>query len=117
MLSEAEKAAGEHETEQVEVPGAYDTPLAADRLARREDVDAVAVIGAIVKGDTEHDTVIGNTAAKQLSEVSIRRDTPVTLGITGPGMTAEEAAERTHYAAKAVEAAIELVKESGEYNS
>ncbi len=36
-------------------PGSYDTPLAADRLARRSDIDAVAVLGAIISGDTDHD--------------------------------------------------------------
>ena len=114
MLEEAEKAASEHETAVVEVPGAYDTPLAADRLARRDEVDAVTVIGAIIKGDTEHDEVIANAAAKQLSEISVNRDTPITLGITGPDMTAEEASERVDYAQSAVEAAIDLVHKEGD---
>jgi 6,7-dimethyl-8-ribityllumazine synthase len=37
--------------ETVRVPGVYDSPLAADRLARREEIDAVAVVGAVVTGD------------------------------------------------------------------
>lgn len=92
------------------VPGAYDTPLAADRLARRVDVEAVTVIGAIVSGDTDHDRVIASAAANGLTDVSIDRDTPVTFGVTGPGMTAEEARDRTDYGASAVESAIELVE-------
>ena len=48
----------------VEVPGSYDTPLAADRLARRDDVDAVAVLGAVVTGDTDHDQVIADAAPR-----------------------------------------------------
>jgi len=95
----------------VTVPGAYDTPLAADRLARRDDVDAVAVVGAIVTGDTDHDQVIGHTAAQGLTDVSLKRDTPVTLGIAGPGMTREEAADRVDYGAQAVDSAIDLVTE------
>ena len=66
------------------VPGSYDTPLAADRLARRDDVDAVAVIGAIVTGDTDHDRVIADAAAQGLTDVSLDRDTPVTLASPAP---------------------------------
>ena len=75
----------------VEVPGAYDTPLAADKLARKKSVDAVVVLGAIITGDTDHDEVIGHTASDKLSQVSLDRDTPVMLGITGPGMSSKEA--------------------------
>ncbi|HKJ58094.1 MAG TPA: 6,7-dimethyl-8-ribityllumazine synthase [Halobacteriales archaeon] len=92
------------------VPGAYDTPLAADRLARRPDVEAVAVVGAIVTGDTGHDRVIADAAARGLTDVSISRDTPVALGITGPDMTAEEASERVDYGASAVESAIDMAE-------
>jgi 6,7-dimethyl-8-ribityllumazine synthase len=114
MLESAEQRAEDMEiniVEKMHVPGAYDTPLAADRLARKNEVDAVVVIGAIVEGDTDHDKIIGQTAADKLSEISLERDTPVLLSITGPGMTAEEAAERTHYAGNAVESAKQLVEE------
>jgi len=93
------------------VPGAYDSPLAADRLARRDDVDAVAVLGAIVTGDTNHDEVIGHAIAQKLTDVSLERDTPVTLGVTGPGMSGAEARERVDNAATAVESALDLVAE------
>ncbi|QSG03137.1 6,7-dimethyl-8-ribityllumazine synthase [Natranaeroarchaeum sulfidigenes] len=96
---------------EIEVPGAYDTPLAADRLARRDDIDAVAVVGAIITGDTDHDDVIGTAAAQKLTEVSLERDTPVAMGITGPGQSADEARARTDYGARAVESAIDLATE------
>jgi len=92
----------------VEVPGAYDTPLAADRLARKNSVDAVVVLGAIITGDTDHDEVIGHTASDKLSQVSLDRNTPVMLGITGPGMSSKEAKERIDYAAQAVESAVQM---------
>ncbi|MFB6094154.1 MAG: 6,7-dimethyl-8-ribityllumazine synthase [Halanaeroarchaeum sp.] len=97
--------------ETVSIPGAYDAPLAADRLARRDDVDAVAVVGAIVTGDTDHDEVIGHATAQRLSDVSLDRDTPVTLGVSGPGMSGDEARARTEKGADAVESAIHLVEE------
>ncbi len=93
------------------VPGSYDTPLAADRLARQASIDAVAVVGAIVTGDTDHDQVIGQAAADGLRDVALDRDTPVTLGITGPGMSADEAAARIEYGANAVESALDLAAE------
>ena len=97
--------------ETVEVPGSYDTPLAADRLARREDIDAVAVLGAIVTGDTDHDQVIGHAVAGQLSAVSLDRDTPVTFGVSGPGMSADEALARVENGREAVESALALAAE------
>jgi len=114
MEREARAAAAEHNATIVEtlaVPGSYDTPLAADRLARRDDIDAVAVLGAIVTGDTDHDQVIADAAAQGLTDVSLDRDTPVMLGITGPGMSHDEANARTDYGATTVESAIEMVSE------
>lgn len=114
MAASARDAASEQNAEIVEehwVPGVYDTPLAADRLARREDIDAVAVTGAVVSGDTDHDQVISDAAATRLIDVSLDRDKPVTFGVTGPGMSGDEAAARTDYGARAVNAAIELLEE------
>ena len=114
MAERAREAAADRDAavvETVEVPGSYDTPLAADRLARRDDVDAVAVIGAIVTGDTDHDQVIADAAARGLTDVSLERDTPVAFGVTGPGMSADEAAARVDYGATAVESAIDLTEE------
>jgi 6,7-dimethyl-8-ribityllumazine synthase len=93
----------------VEVPGSYDTPLAADRLARRDDIDAVVALGAIITGDTGHDKVIADAAAQGLTEVSLKRDTPVALGIIGPEMSHDEARARVDYGATAVDSAIEMV--------
>ena len=114
MAEAAREAAGERGAEvvaEVPVPGVYDAPLAADRLARREDVAAVAVVGAVVTGDTDHDRVIADAAARALTEVSLDRDTPVTLGVSGPGQSGAEARERVSKGAEAVHAAIDLVEQ------
>ena len=111
MTESARGAAAEADADivaEVTVPGAYDTPLAADRLARREEIDAVAVLGVVIEGDTDHDKVITDAAAQGLTNVSLDRDTPVTLGIIGPGMSKDEAAARTHKGGTAVTSAIEL---------
>lgn len=114
MAAEAREAAtdrGADIVETLEVPGSYDTPLAADRLARRDDIDAVAVIGAIITGDTDHDQVIADAAAQGLTRVSLDRDTPVTLGIIGPGMSEDEAVARTHKGGTVVHSALDMAEE------
>lgn len=93
------------------VPGAYDSPLAADRLARRPDVEAIAVVGAIITGETDHDQVIADATAQGLTDVSLDRDIPVTLGVTGPGMNADQAADRTDKGAEAVDSAVSMAEE------
>jgi len=113
MERKALAAADERDVDVVEtvhVPGAYDTPLAADRLARRDDIDAVTVVGAIKSGDTDHDDVIGTAMAQGLTDVSLDRDTPVTLGVTGPGMSMDEARARIDYGAQALDGAVDLVE-------
>jgi 6,7-dimethyl-8-ribityllumazine synthase len=106
----AAEAANAAVEETVYVPGVYDAPLAADRLARREDVDAVAVVGAVVTGDTGHDETIADACASGLTEVSLDRDTPVTFGVAGPRMSGAEARERVDKGAEAVNAAVQLVE-------
>ncbi|MFB6161735.1 MAG: 6,7-dimethyl-8-ribityllumazine synthase [Haloferacaceae archaeon] len=112
MEEAALAAAADHDAtvvETVRVPGSYDAPLAADRLARRDDVEAVAVVGAIVTGDTDHDQVIARAVAEGLTDVSLDRDVPVTFGVSGPGMSGAEARERVDKGAEAVSAAVEMV--------
>jgi len=113
MERHAHEAAADRGAEVVEtlqVPGAYDAPLAADRLARRDEIDAVAVVGTVVTGDTDHDQVIADAAAQGLTDVSLDRDTPVAFGVIGPGMSAAEAKARSDYGATAVESALDLVE-------
>lgn len=113
MEQAARDAAAERDAdiaEVVRVPGAYDSPLAADRLARRQDVEAVAVVGAIVTGDTDHDRVIADAAAQGLTDVSVERDVPVTFGVSGPGQSGAEARERVGKGAEAVNAAVDMVE-------
>ncbi len=114
MAEAAREAAAERDAvvaDELAVPGAYDSPLAADRLARRDGIDAVAVVGAIVTGDTDHDRVIADATATKLTDVSLDRDTPVTFGVSGPGMSGAEARERVDKGADAAHAAIDLVEE------
>lgn len=111
MVDAAEAAIDEEGHEHVvtvRVPGAFDTPLPTQRLLARADVDGVAVLGAVVTGETDHDQVLMHSTARTLQQLALEWDKPVTLGISGPGMNAAEARERVDYGAKAVEAVAEL---------
>jgi 6,7-dimethyl-8-ribityllumazine synthase len=94
----------------VYVPGAFDMPLAVERLLRKRGVDAVVTLGAVIKGDTRHDDVVAENAARLISDLSLKYGKPVALGITGPGMTLEQARERQELVpARAVNAAVNMV--------
>jgi 6,7-dimethyl-8-ribityllumazine synthase len=96
---------------EVVVPGVYEIPLAAKKLAERRDIDAVVTLGAVIEGETEHDEIIMQHATRKLIDLAVQYGKPVTLGISGPGMTRMQALERVNeYARRAVEAAVKTVK-------
>ncbi len=96
------------------VPGVYDMPVVADALLRSPGVDAVVVLGAVVRGQTKHDEVIAHAAARTLSEMSVRHGKPVALGVTGPGMHERQAHARIRpVAERAVAAAVRVFQELG----
>ena len=76
------------------VPGIFDMPLVIDKLLQRSDVDAVVTLGAVIKGQTKHDEVIANSTARNIAKLSIKYQKPVTLGISGPGMSERQAYAR-----------------------
>lgn len=92
------------------VPGAFDMPLFIKEFAERDDIDAVITLGAIVTGETKHDDVISMQLAASIAELSVRYGKPVSLGVSGPGMTWEQAEARAEeYAVRSVDAAIKMV--------
>ncbi len=94
------------------VPGVFDMPIVIDTLLRKSEVDAVITLGAIIKGQTKHDELIANTTARALIELSIKHQKPITLGITGPGMSDRQAYQRIRpVAERAVEAAQKIREE------
>ncbi|MEW6044745.1 MAG: 6,7-dimethyl-8-ribityllumazine synthase [Thermoproteota archaeon] len=94
------------------VPGAYDMPLIVDTLLQKKDVDGVVTLGAIIKGQTKHDETIANSTAKSLTELAIKHQKPVSLGISGPGMQERQAHARIRpVAERAVEAVLKISRE------
>jgi 6,7-dimethyl-8-ribityllumazine synthase len=95
------------------VPGIFDMPLIIDILLQKKDVDAVVTLGAVIKGKTKHDEVIANSTANRISELSIKYQKPVSLGISGPGMAERQAYARIRpVAERAVEAVLSVNTES-----
>ena len=107
------KFLGAEVTNVVYVPGVYDMPLAVKMLLRREDIDAVVTIGCVIQGETAHDEVVVQHAARKLMDLSLEYDKPVTLGITGPRMSRPDAHRRVDYSKRAVEAAVKLLQRLG----
>jgi 6,7-dimethyl-8-ribityllumazine synthase len=98
----------------VHVPGVFDMPLAIKKLLKRRDVDGVVILGAVIKGDTNHDELITGPVASAAVQLALEFDKPVGLGITGPGMDRMQALDRIDNAKNAVESVVRLAKISKE---
>lgn len=94
----------------VKTPGVYDMPLAVRALFERKDVDAVVTLGAVIEGETDHDQVVMNQAARKLIDLSVEHGKPLGLGISGPGETRLQAQDRIENAANAVRAVVKMVR-------
>lgn len=95
-----------------QVPGAYDMPIIVDALLQKKDVDGVVTLGAIIKGQTKHDEIIAHSTARTLTQLSLKHQKPVSLGISGPGMQERHAYARIRpVAERAVEAVVKITKE------
>src|ERR671923_2110859 len=92
------------------VPGTFDMPLAVEQLLKKKNVDAVVTLGAVIKGDTRHDDIVAENAARLIADLSLKYSKPVTLGVAGPGMTIEQARGRAKLVPiRAVNAAVNMV--------
>ena len=95
------------------VPGAYEIPVAAKKLAASGRYDAVVGLGAVVQGATAHAGLICETTARAFSQIALETGVPVTDGVVS-AENREQAVERcgTKQGNKgfaAMQAAIEVV--------
>ena len=85
--------AKDNEIEIVWVPGSFEIPVVASRLARSKKFDAVICLGAVIKGSTPHFEYVASEAAKGVAKVSLDTGLPVIFGaITAENL--EQAIER-----------------------
>ncbi|MEA4957100.1 6,7-dimethyl-8-ribityllumazine synthase [bioreactor metagenome] len=92
----------------VPVPGVFDMPLAIKKLLEKEDIDTVITLGAVIEGSTDHDQIVAQHASRKIADLSLESGKPVSLGISGPGMTRLDAHKRVDYGKRAVEAAVKM---------
>ncbi len=95
----------------IRVPGAWEIPLAASRLAASGSFDAVISVGALVRGGTAHFDLIAAEVAKGLAQVSMSSGVPMTFGVITAD-TLEQAVERagTKMGNKGWEAALSAIE-------
>lgn len=94
----------------VMVPGVYDMPLAIKAMLKDKGIDGVVTLGAVIEGETEHDQVVIGQAARKITDLAVEYDKPVSLGITGPGMSRLQAQDRVDRAKDAVESVVKQWK-------
>ena len=95
------------------VPGAFELPLVAQRIATSGHADAVICIGAVVRGDTPHFEYVAGECASGLSRVALDTGVPVVFGVLTVE-DREQARERTggkegHKGEEAAATAVEMV--------
>ncbi len=76
------------------VPGSFEIPIAAQKLAQSEPVEAIICLGAIIKGETDHYHYISNSTSIALAELNLKLNIPVTFGILTTD-TVKQAFERS----------------------
>ncbi len=83
----------ENDIEVAWVPGAFEIPLVAKKMAQSKKYDAVITLGTVIRGDTPHFDYVCNEAAKGVSQASLSSDVPVIFGVLTTE-TIEQAVER-----------------------
>ncbi len=94
----------------VKVPGTFDMPLAVKKLLEKKNVDGVVTLGAVIEGETKHDEIIMQHASRKIADLALEYNKPVSLGVSGPGLTRLQAHERVEYAKRAVESVVKMVQ-------
>jgi len=92
------------------VPGVFDMPLAVKKLVQSKDIDGVVTLGCVIEGETDHDQIVIQNAARKMADLSVEFGKPVALGVSGPGMTRLQAADRVENAKQAVESCVKMLK-------
>ncbi len=113
--------AEEEDCSVVRVPGAFEIPLAAKKLAKSNRYDAIICLGAVIRGATPHFGYIATEVTKGIAGVSLENEVPVSFGVLVTD-SIEQAIERagTKIGNKGFDAAMSaiemanLMKEIGE---
>lgn len=91
------------------VPGALEIPIALQWMAQSGRFDALAAIGAVIRGETYHFEVVSNESARGVMDVALEFGIPVANGILTTE-NEEQARARLDKGAEAVRAALEMAR-------
>ncbi len=99
-------------------PGAFELPLAAQKLAGSKKFDAIIALGAVIRGGTPHFEYVAGECVKGLAQVSLNAGLPVTFGVLTVD-SIEQAIERSgtkagNKGAEAALSALEMVSLLGQ---
>ncbi|HAB79779.1 MAG TPA: 6,7-dimethyl-8-ribityllumazine synthase [Glaciecola sp.] len=97
----------------IRVPGAYELPMAAQRIAQSKKFDAIIALGAVIRGGTPHFDFVAGECNKGLAQVSLEYSIPVSFGVITTD-SIEQAIERSgtkagNKGAEAAMGALEMV--------
>lgn len=116
LLSGAEDALRRHgvngeDVEVAWVPGAFEIPLVAKKMAQSGKYDAVITLGTVIRGSTPHFDFVSNEVSKGVASVSLDADIPVIFGVLTTD-NIEQAIERagTKAGNKGAEAAVSAIE-------
>ena len=95
------------------VPGAFEVPLTAQKMAQSGRYDAVICLGAVIRGETDHYEHVASEVTKGIAQVALRADIPILYGILTTD-TVEQALNRAGLKAgnkgfECAQGAIEMV--------
>jgi len=101
----------EADIEIYKVPGAFEIPLLAKKLAKKKQVDGLICLGALIRGETPHFDYLSAEVTKGLSQVAMEEGLPISFGILTVE-TIEQGIERagTKSGNKGYEAALSLIE-------
>jgi 6,7-dimethyl-8-ribityllumazine synthase len=105
--------AASEDVDLVWVPGAWELPFAARRLAQTERYNAIVVVGAVIRGDTPHFDFVAGEASRGLADASNEYEIPIGFGLlTTDNMAQAEARAGGEFGNKGWDAAIAALEMS-----
>ena len=101
----------ENDIEIVRVPGAFELPLAIQRMANSKKYDAIIALGAVIRGGTPHFDYVAGECVKGMATTMMQQEIPVSFGVLTVD-TIEQAIERSGTKAgnKGGEAAVSAIE-------
>ncbi len=95
------------------VPGSFELPRAASKMAESGDYDGIVALGAIIRGETPHFEYVANESSKGLAQLNLEKDIPVTFGLITAD-TLDQAINRAgakqgNKGSEAAEAVVEMI--------